>query len=210
VIELGLCLDLTTSSGLDWVRIAYQSLVDVTHAADWICHPTAGTNSGETSTAPSFGDCTPFSKRRIYQRSTRSRASSRRVNQRIRARDFEKRLIFRLWFGTLDASRASFAFLKTSSTDSLAPNPNPWERITASSHDCPAKGSSRPLRLHHAPLGKHPRPIPAQPKTAGNRALSQSQSQQLQIYLSPKAKTAYSTLPKPPPGIPRSRERQLR
>jgi hypothetical protein len=33
VIELGLCLDLTTSSGLDWVRIAYQSLVDVTHAA---------------------------------------------------------------------------------------------------------------------------------------------------------------------------------
>jgi len=33
VIELGLCLDLTTSSGLDWVRIAHQSLVDVTRAA---------------------------------------------------------------------------------------------------------------------------------------------------------------------------------
>lgn len=33
VIKLGLCLDLTTSSGLDWVRIAYQSLVDVTHMA---------------------------------------------------------------------------------------------------------------------------------------------------------------------------------
>jgi hypothetical protein len=33
VIELGLCRDLTTSSGLDWVRIAYQSLIDVTHAA---------------------------------------------------------------------------------------------------------------------------------------------------------------------------------
>jgi len=34
VIELGLCLDLTTSSGLDWVRIAYESLVEVTRAAD--------------------------------------------------------------------------------------------------------------------------------------------------------------------------------
>ena len=33
VIELGLCLDLTTSSALEWVRIAYQSLVDVTRAA---------------------------------------------------------------------------------------------------------------------------------------------------------------------------------
>ena len=33
VIELGLCLDLTTSSGLDWVRIAYKSLVEVTRAA---------------------------------------------------------------------------------------------------------------------------------------------------------------------------------
>jgi hypothetical protein len=33
VIELGLCLDLTTSSGLEWVRIAYESLVDVTRAA---------------------------------------------------------------------------------------------------------------------------------------------------------------------------------
>jgi hypothetical protein len=33
VIELGLCLDLTTSAALDWVRIAYQSLVDVTRAA---------------------------------------------------------------------------------------------------------------------------------------------------------------------------------
>jgi hypothetical protein len=34
VIELGLCLDLTTSSGLEWVRIAYDSLLDVTTAAD--------------------------------------------------------------------------------------------------------------------------------------------------------------------------------
>ncbi len=34
VIELGLCLDLTTSSGLEWVKIAYESLVDVTRAAD--------------------------------------------------------------------------------------------------------------------------------------------------------------------------------
>jgi hypothetical protein len=33
VIELGLCLDLTTSSGLDWVRIAYKSLVEVSRAA---------------------------------------------------------------------------------------------------------------------------------------------------------------------------------
>jgi hypothetical protein len=33
VIELGLCLDLTTSSALDWVKIAYESLVDVTRAA---------------------------------------------------------------------------------------------------------------------------------------------------------------------------------
>jgi hypothetical protein len=33
VIELGLCLDLTTSSGLDWVRIAYDSFVEVTRAA---------------------------------------------------------------------------------------------------------------------------------------------------------------------------------
>ncbi len=34
VVELGLCLDLTTSSGLEWVKIAYESLVDVTRAAD--------------------------------------------------------------------------------------------------------------------------------------------------------------------------------
>jgi hypothetical protein len=33
VIEPGLCLDLTTSDGLDWVRIAYNSLVGVTQAA---------------------------------------------------------------------------------------------------------------------------------------------------------------------------------
>lgn len=33
VIELGLCLDLTTSNGLEWVRIAYDSLVDVSRAA---------------------------------------------------------------------------------------------------------------------------------------------------------------------------------
>lgn len=33
VIEPGLCLDLTTSSGLDWVKIAYDSLVDITRAA---------------------------------------------------------------------------------------------------------------------------------------------------------------------------------
>ena len=33
VIELGLCLDLATSSALDWVRIAYESLVDVARAA---------------------------------------------------------------------------------------------------------------------------------------------------------------------------------
>ena len=33
VIELGLCLDLTTSTGLEWVRIAYDSLVEVTRAA---------------------------------------------------------------------------------------------------------------------------------------------------------------------------------
>jgi hypothetical protein len=33
VIEMGLCLDLTTTSGMDWVRIAYQSLLDVTRAA---------------------------------------------------------------------------------------------------------------------------------------------------------------------------------
>ena len=34
VIELGLCLDLTTASGLEWVRIAYESLVNVTRAAE--------------------------------------------------------------------------------------------------------------------------------------------------------------------------------
>lgn len=33
VIELGWCLDLTTASGLEWLRIAYNSLVDVTHMA---------------------------------------------------------------------------------------------------------------------------------------------------------------------------------
>ena len=33
VIELGLRLDLTTSIGLDWVRIAHKSLVEVTQAA---------------------------------------------------------------------------------------------------------------------------------------------------------------------------------
>ena len=33
VIELGLCLDLTTSSGLDWVRIAHKSLVQTNIAA---------------------------------------------------------------------------------------------------------------------------------------------------------------------------------
>jgi hypothetical protein len=33
IFELGLCLDLTTSSGLEWVRIAYHSLVEVTRAA---------------------------------------------------------------------------------------------------------------------------------------------------------------------------------
>ncbi len=33
VIELGLCLDLTTSSGLDWLRIAHESLINVTFAA---------------------------------------------------------------------------------------------------------------------------------------------------------------------------------
>jgi len=33
VIEPGLCLDLTTSSGLDWVRIAYDSLLGATRAA---------------------------------------------------------------------------------------------------------------------------------------------------------------------------------
>ena len=34
VIELGLCLDLTTSDGLDWMRFAYQSLAEVTQAAN--------------------------------------------------------------------------------------------------------------------------------------------------------------------------------
>lgn len=33
VIELGLCLDLTTSSALEWIRIAYDSLSQVTRAA---------------------------------------------------------------------------------------------------------------------------------------------------------------------------------
>ena len=33
IIELGLCLDLTTSSGLEWVKIAYTSLEEVAHAA---------------------------------------------------------------------------------------------------------------------------------------------------------------------------------
>ena len=34
IIELGLCLDLTTSSGVDWIRTAYESLVQVNRAAD--------------------------------------------------------------------------------------------------------------------------------------------------------------------------------
>jgi len=34
VIELGLCLDLTTSSGVDWIRIAFESLVEVSKAAN--------------------------------------------------------------------------------------------------------------------------------------------------------------------------------
>jgi hypothetical protein len=33
VIELGLCLDLTTSSGVDWIRIAYDNLAEGTAAA---------------------------------------------------------------------------------------------------------------------------------------------------------------------------------
>ena len=33
IIDLGLCLDLTTSSSLEWVKIAYGSLVEVTEAA---------------------------------------------------------------------------------------------------------------------------------------------------------------------------------
>ena len=33
IIDLGLCLDLTTSSSLEWVKIAYGSLVEVTQAA---------------------------------------------------------------------------------------------------------------------------------------------------------------------------------
>ena len=33
VIELRLCLDLTTSKGLEWVKIAYESLREVAHAA---------------------------------------------------------------------------------------------------------------------------------------------------------------------------------
>lgn len=33
VIELGLCLDLTTSSGVEWMRIAYESLATVAGAA---------------------------------------------------------------------------------------------------------------------------------------------------------------------------------
>jgi len=33
VIELGLCLDLTTASGLGWVKIAYESLVQVSRMA---------------------------------------------------------------------------------------------------------------------------------------------------------------------------------
>ncbi len=35
VIELGLCLDLTTSASLEWVRIAYESLREVTLAASF-------------------------------------------------------------------------------------------------------------------------------------------------------------------------------
>ncbi len=33
VIELGLCLDMTTSSGVEWIRIAYESLVEVAAAS---------------------------------------------------------------------------------------------------------------------------------------------------------------------------------
>lgn len=36
VIEMGLCLDLTTSAGLDWVRIAYHSLAGVANAAGFV------------------------------------------------------------------------------------------------------------------------------------------------------------------------------
>jgi hypothetical protein len=34
VIELGLCLDLTTSSGTDWIRIAYDTLLEGNRAVD--------------------------------------------------------------------------------------------------------------------------------------------------------------------------------
>ena len=34
IIELGLCLDLTTATSLDWVRIAHQNLVDDAQAAN--------------------------------------------------------------------------------------------------------------------------------------------------------------------------------
>jgi hypothetical protein len=33
IIELGLCLDLTTSAGLAWLRIAHENLVEITRAA---------------------------------------------------------------------------------------------------------------------------------------------------------------------------------
>jgi hypothetical protein len=35
VIELGLCLDLTTASGIEWVRIAYDSLAESAHIGDF-------------------------------------------------------------------------------------------------------------------------------------------------------------------------------
>jgi len=34
VIELGMCLDLTTASGIDWLRIAYANLVEAGRAAN--------------------------------------------------------------------------------------------------------------------------------------------------------------------------------
>jgi hypothetical protein len=39
VIELGLCLDLTTSSGLEWLKVAHASLLDVTQAAEYALPP---------------------------------------------------------------------------------------------------------------------------------------------------------------------------
>lgn len=58
VLDLGLCLDLTTASGIEWVRIAYESLASSPRGLVFQCPKTARTDSGEIWIARLSDACT--------------------------------------------------------------------------------------------------------------------------------------------------------